>query len=182
VTATHSAAHAGLDHSYPRPVKNLKQAKQSCRVLDQPARTQLAQAMLHDFWKPWARGETPEVAIVTCDPFALALANHMALSDCDHTNTVKRMPSQSRHRSARWASTTPVIRQTFRCFSLESKDARSRSREGSVLCRQRRPRYKRAFRRPPVYFPPFGNDSFKPHLAAAKATASRAFFHYPASL
>jgi len=72
------------------PVKNLKQAKQRLSaVLDQPARTQLAQAMLHDVLEAlgsWAK--RPEVAIVTCDPFALALANQYGFEMIvDHTNT-----------------------------------------------------------------------------------------------
>ncbi len=60
------------------PVKNLSSAKQRlAAVLDQPARTALAQAMLHDVlsrrcddWK-----NRPPVAVVTSDPFAVKLAD-----------------------------------------------------------------------------------------------------------
>ena len=58
------------------PVKNLSSAKQRlAAVLDQPSRTALAQAMLHDVfaalhdWK-----NRPQVAVVTSDPFAVKLA------------------------------------------------------------------------------------------------------------
>ena len=58
------------------PVKNLSSAKQRlASVLDQPSRTALAQAMLHDVlttlhtWK-----ERPPVAVVTSEPYAVELA------------------------------------------------------------------------------------------------------------
>ena len=58
------------------PVKNLSAAKQRlAAVLDQPSRTALAQAMLHDVlsalhgWK-----NRPPVAVVTSDPYAVKLA------------------------------------------------------------------------------------------------------------
>jgi 2-phospho-L-lactate/phosphoenolpyruvate guanylyltransferase len=58
------------------PVKNLSSAKQRlAAVLDQPSRTALAQAMLHDVlatlhnWK-----DRPAVAVVTSDPYAIRLA------------------------------------------------------------------------------------------------------------
>jgi len=58
------------------PVKSLANAKQRlASVLDQPTRTQLAQAMLFDVLEAlgtWAN--RPEVSIVTSDPFALELA------------------------------------------------------------------------------------------------------------
>ena len=58
------------------PVKNLSAAKQRlAAVLDQPARTELAQAMLHDVVAAvaaWPR--RPACALVTSDPFALELA------------------------------------------------------------------------------------------------------------
>jgi len=57
------------------PVKNLSSAKQRlASVLDQPARTALAHAMLHDVltalhrWK-----DRPPLALVTSDPYAVKL-------------------------------------------------------------------------------------------------------------
>jgi 2-phospho-L-lactate guanylyltransferase len=62
------------------PVKNLSGAKQRlASLLDQPSRTELAQAMLHDVlsaladWSATSQ-ERPDVAVVTSDPFALELA------------------------------------------------------------------------------------------------------------
>ena len=59
------------------PVKNLSGAKQRlAAILDQPARTKLAQAMLSDVLEVLAAWtHRPEVGIVTSDPFALQLAN-----------------------------------------------------------------------------------------------------------
>ena len=58
------------------PVKNLSVAKQRLSsILDQRARTQLAQAMLHDVLEAVASWQyRPGVGIVTCDSFALGLA------------------------------------------------------------------------------------------------------------
>ena len=59
------------------PGKNLAGAKQRlAAILDQPARTELAQAMLLDVLGTLAAWHArPEVGIVTSDPFALQLAN-----------------------------------------------------------------------------------------------------------
>ena len=58
------------------PVKNLSAAKQRlAALLDQPMRTELAQAMLHDVvatLAAWPR--RPPCALVTSDPFAVELA------------------------------------------------------------------------------------------------------------
>lgn len=59
------------------PVKNLSVAKQRLAArLDQPTRTELAQAMLLDVLETLATWpHRPEVGIVTSDPFALELAH-----------------------------------------------------------------------------------------------------------
>ncbi|MGD0271297.1 MAG: hypothetical protein ABSB14_19670, partial [Candidatus Sulfotelmatobacter sp.] len=58
------------------PVKNLSAAKQRlAAVLDQPARTELAQAMLQDVVAAIAAWpQRPSCALVTGDPFALEVA------------------------------------------------------------------------------------------------------------
>src|SRR5947209_5955798 len=58
------------------PVKNLDTAKQRlASVLDQPARTALAQVMLQDVLARLAEWtQRPAVAVVTSDPFAVELA------------------------------------------------------------------------------------------------------------
>jgi len=71
------------------PVKNLSQAKQRlASVLSQPARTELAQAMLLDVLETldkWV--ERPAVSIVTSDPFALELARQFSFETiADTTN------------------------------------------------------------------------------------------------
>ena len=59
------------------PVKNLSGAKQRlAAILDRPARTELAQAMLLDVLETVANcAHRSEVGIVTSDPFALQLAH-----------------------------------------------------------------------------------------------------------
>ena len=72
------------------PVKNLKQAKQRlASVLDQAARTELAQAMLHDVLEVLASWQSrPDVAIVSCDSFALSLASTYGFEIiADHKNS-----------------------------------------------------------------------------------------------
>ena len=58
------------------PIKNTSGAKQRlASVLDQPSRTRLAQAMLHDVLSAlhdWS--DCPRVGLVTGDPFAIQLA------------------------------------------------------------------------------------------------------------
>jgi 2-phospho-L-lactate guanylyltransferase len=72
------------------PVKDLKSAKQRlAAVLDQPARTQLAQAMLEDVLEVLAAWSGhPPVALVTRDSFALQLASRFDFEIIvDHANT-----------------------------------------------------------------------------------------------
>ena len=71
------------------PVKSLANAKQRlASVLDQSARTKLAQAMLFDVLETlgtWV--SRPEVSIVTSDPFALDLARRFEFQIiADNTN------------------------------------------------------------------------------------------------
>ena len=71
------------------PVKNLAGAKQRlAAVLDQPARTELAQAMLLDVLETLAHwAHRPDVGIVTSDPFALELADRFHFTViADHAN------------------------------------------------------------------------------------------------
>ena len=79
------------------PVKNLSAAKQRlAAVLDQPARTGLAQAMLHDVvaaLAAWPR--RPDCALVTSDPFALELARSM-ISKSFPTPRIQAKPAPSK--------------------------------------------------------------------------------------
>ena len=90
------------------PIKNTSSAKQRlASVLDQPSRTQLAQAMLYDVltalhtWK-----NRPAVGIVTSDPYAVRLAGEYGfeiISDPDNpgeTGAIEMANSMSRDCSA----------------------------------------------------------------------------------
>jgi len=136
------------------PVKNLKQAKQRLApALDQAARTELAQAMLHDVLEvlgSWPG--RPEVAIVSCDPLALSLANTYGFEVID-------------------TLVIPADIPLIQGWELQSiMDAAPAT--GSLLVPAGDGRGTNAvLRRPAALFPlHFGNDSFKPHLAAAQAT------------
>jgi len=161
------------------PVKDLKHAKQRlAAVLEQASRTLLAQAMLHDVLQTlgsWAN--RPEVAIVSCDPFAMALANQYGFEViADHANTSETdaIAMATRVCQIRGLDNTLVIPADIpliQAWELE-KIFESAPPEGSVLVPAGDGRgTNAAFRRPGDLFPlRFGNDIFKPHLAAAQAT------------
>ena len=160
------------------PVKNLKQAKQRLApALDQAARTELAQAMLHDVLdvlSSWPG--RPEVAIVSCDPFALSLANtHGFEVIADHKNSGEpdAIEVATRVCEMRGLDTLviPADIPLIQAWELQAiMDAAPAI--GSVLVPAGDGRGTNAvLRRPAALFPlRFGNDSFKPHLAAARAT------------
>lgn len=161
------------------PVKNLDQAKQRLApVLDQASRTMLAQAMLHDVLEVLGAWQhRPEVAVVTCDPFAMTLANRYGFEViADHANsgetdaiTIATHVCQTR--GIDHTLVIPADIPLVEAWELE-KILEAAPSEGSVLVPAGDRRgTNAAFRRPAGLFPlRFGNDSFKPHLAAAKAT------------
>jgi 2-phospho-L-lactate guanylyltransferase len=161
------------------PVKNLSAAKQRlAAVLDQPSRTRLAQAMLHDVlsmlhgWK-----SHPEIALVTSDPYAAELANEFGfetIPDPDNPGETGAIEMATRVCVKRGVESTLVIPADIpltQAWELEAilKQAPA---EGCVLAPASDGRGTNAvFRRPADLFPlRFGNDSFKPHHAAAQAT------------
>lgn len=160
------------------PVKNLKQAKQRLApALDQAARTELAQAMLHDVLEvlnSWPG--RPEVAIVSCDSFALSLANTYGFEViADHKNSgeTDAIEMATRVCEMRGLDTLviPADIPLIQAWELQAIiDAAPAI--GSVLVPAGDGRGTNAvLRRPAALFPlRFGNDSFKPHLAAAQAT------------
>jgi 2-phospho-L-lactate guanylyltransferase len=161
------------------PVKNLSAAKQRlAAVLDQPARTELAQAMLHDVVAAvaaWPR--RPAAALVTSDPFAIDLArkyNFEIIPDPANPGETGAIEMATRLCVSRGIDSTLVIPADIplvQASELEEILARAPD-EGSVLVPAGDGRgTNAAFRRPADLFPLcFGNDSFKPHLAAAQAT------------
>jgi 2-phospho-L-lactate guanylyltransferase len=161
------------------PVKNLSAAKQRlAAVLDQSARTELARAMLHDVvatLAAWTR--RPACALVTGDPFAVDLARQYdfeIIPDPANPGETGSIEMATRLCVSRGIESTLVIPADIpliQASELELILAQAPD-EGSVLAPAADGRgTNAAFRRPANLFPlRFGNDSFKPHLAAAQAT------------
>ena len=161
------------------PVKNLAAAKQRLSgVLDQPSRTRLAQAMLQDVlaavhgWK-----DRPQVALVTSDPFAAGAAQEYGfeiIADPDNPGETGAIEMATRVCVERGAESTLVIPADIPLIeSWELEEIMKHAPDqGSVLVPAGDGRgTNAAFRRPADLFPlRFGNDSFKPHHAAAQAT------------
>jgi 2-phospho-L-lactate/phosphoenolpyruvate guanylyltransferase len=161
------------------PAKNLSAAKQRLAgVLDQPSRTRLAQAMLHDVlatlhdWR-----ERPPVAVVTSDPYAMSMAKEFKLEiipDPENPGETGAIEMATRICVERGVESTLVIPADIpllQSWELE-RILEHAPPEGSVLVPAGDGRgTNAAFRRPANLFPlRFGNDSFEPHHAAAQAT------------
>lgn len=161
------------------PVKNSSSAKQRlAAILDQPSRTALAQAMLHDVlgalhgWR-----DRPGVAVVTSDPFAVNLANEYGfevIPDPDNPGETGAIELATRvciERGEGWTLVIPGDIPLVQAWEVE-EILKQAPAEGSVLVPAGDGRgTNAAFRRPAGLFPlRFGNDSFKPHHAAARAT------------
>ena len=161
------------------PVKNLSSAKQRlAAVLDQLARTELAQAMLHDVLTAlhdWTN--RTQVAVVSSDPYVVRLAREYAfevIPDPENPGETGAIEMATRICVESGAESTLVIPADIpliRSWELE-EILQNAPAEGSVLVPAADGRgTNAAFRRPANLFPlRFGNDSFKPHLAAAQAT------------
>lgn len=161
------------------PVKNLSAAKQRlAAVLEQSARTELAQAMLYDVLTAvHDLADRPPVAIVTSDPYAVKLAGQYGfevIADPENPGETGAVEMATRVCMERGAESTLVIPADIpliRASELAEILKRAPD-EGSVLVPAGDGRgTNAAFRRPADLFPlRFGNDSFKPHHAAAQAT------------
>lgn len=161
------------------PVKNLAQAKQRlAAMLDQKARTDLAQAMLHDVLdalRPLRTRVT--VALVTSDHFAVALARQGGFeiitdaANPGETGAIEMASAECVKRGAEWNLVLPADIPLIETWEVERiLDAAPAA--GTVLVPAGDGRGTNAvLRRPAQLFPlRFGNDSFQPHLAAARAT------------
>lgn len=159
------------------PVKNLANAKQRlAAVLDQSTRTELAHAMLADVVDAVSGCEV-EVALVTSDPFALGLAaqhGFEAIRDDSNRSETDAIEMATRVCEERGIGSSlvipadiPLIEASDIQMIYEHAPAR-----GSVLVPAADKRgTNAALRSPAALFPlRFGNDSFVPHRAAAKAT------------
>lgn len=163
------------------PVKNLSAAKQRlASVLDQEARTQLAQAMLQDVLTAvTVAAERAQIALVTSDPFAIELARNLQLQvirDAQNHSETDAIEMATKACVADGVEETLVIPADIPLINsteIEQILAKAPPR-GSVLVPAADGRGTNAIlRRPADHFPlRFGNDSFKPHRAAAEATGS----------
>jgi 2-phospho-L-lactate guanylyltransferase len=161
------------------PVKNLSGAKQRlASLLDQATRTELAQTMLLDVLETLASwAHRPNVALVTSDPFASAQARYFGfevIPDPASRSETEAIEMATRICEARGLDFTLVVPGDVPLVQLGEleKILQAAPDQGAVLA----PAFdgrgtNAAFRRPAALFPlRFGNDSFKPHLAAARAT------------
>jgi 2-phospho-L-lactate guanylyltransferase len=161
------------------PVKNLSGAKQRlASILDQPARTKLAQAMLEDVasaihgWK-----NRPPVAFVSSDPYAVNLASKYRFevipdpANPGETGAIEMATRVCLERGAGFTLVIPADIPLIQAWEL-GEIVKQAPTEGSVLVPAGDGRGTNAvLRRPADLFPlRFGNDSFKPHHAAAQAT------------
>jgi len=161
------------------PIKNLKQAKQRlASVLEQRERTELAQAMLQDVAEALvAWPERPEVGIVSCDSFALSLAckyGFEVIADHRNTGETDAIELATRVCESRGLDTLVIPADIPLIQPWELRAIYDAAPEvGTVLVPAGDGRgTNAALRRPAALFPlRFGNDSYKPHLAAAQATA-----------
>jgi 2-phospho-L-lactate guanylyltransferase len=161
------------------PVKNLANAKQRLSsVLGPEARQELAQAMCADVLETLAHWQRrPPVTVVTSDPFAGDLA---ARFDFDvmpddlnpgETGAIEMATVLCRDRGVDHTLVIPADIPLMEAFELD-RIVEAAPQAGAVLVPDAAGRgTNAAFRSPADLFPlRFGNDSFLPHRAAAKAT------------
>ena len=161
------------------PVKNLGSAKQRLAdALDQATRTKLAQTMLFDVLDGVnSLRDRPEVALVTSDDFATHLAKQFGfdvIADESNLGETAAIAMATELCESRGVESTLVIPGDIPLVTAGELEQilHAAPAEGSVLVPAADGRgTNAAFRRPAGLFPlRFGNDSFKPHLAAARAT------------
>jgi 2-phospho-L-lactate guanylyltransferase len=161
------------------PVKNLSSAKQRlASILDQPARTQLAQAMLHDVLSALHQWQgRPTITLVTSDPFAVELAREYKFEvipdskNPGETGAIEMATRICEEKGVEYSLVIPADIPLIQAWEFE-EILKQAPKEGSVLVPAADGRgTNAAFRHPAGLFPlRFGNDSFKPHRAAAQAT------------
>jgi 2-phospho-L-lactate guanylyltransferase len=161
------------------PVKNLDNAKQRlASLLDQPTRTELAQAMLFDVLDAVSQCKAgAEVALVTTDGFAIKLARHFSfqvIRDYANSGETDAIAMATQFCESNGIDSTLVIPADIPLVQAPELDQilDAAPAEGSVIVPAADGRGTNAImRRPAALFPLcFGTDSFKPHVAAARAT------------
>ena len=159
------------------PVKDLSNAKQRLSsVLDQSSRTELAKAMLCDVLEAVAQ-VAASVSVVTSDPYALSAAQEFGfqiIPDIRNHSETDAIETATQVCLSRGVPNTLVIPADIPLIQGSELRAifQAAPDEGAVLVPAADGRGTNAvFRSPANLFPlRFGNDSFKPHLAAAQAT------------
>jgi 2-phospho-L-lactate guanylyltransferase len=161
------------------PVKNLAAAKQRLSsILSPEERFALAQALCEDVLQALARWHRrPAVAVVTSDSFArdLAARCHFEVIPDDlnsgETSAIEMATALCRERGADSTLVVPADIPLLDASDLQ-KILDCAPAGGAVLVPDAAGRgTNAAWRSPSDLFPlRFGNDSFLPHLAAAKAT------------
>lgn len=164
------------------PVKNLASAKRRLSsVLSPEERGELARAMCEDVLETLARWQgRPEVAVVTSDPFATELAlrfDFQAIADelnPGETGAIEMATAVCQERGARSTLVIPADIPLIEASELQ-QIMNAAEGAGAVLVPDEAGRGTNAALRCPADLFPlrFGNDSFLPHLAAARATGLR---------
>jgi 2-phospho-L-lactate guanylyltransferase len=161
------------------PIKNLANAKQRlASILDQRTRTKLAQAMLLDVLSAVSQSKSRiQVGLVTNDPYAVEVARQFSFQvilDNANSGETDAIAMATRFCEANGIDSTLVIPGDIPTIQPSELDQilDAAPNEGSVIVPAGDGRGTNAIlRRPAGLFPlRFGNDSFKPHLAAARAT------------
>lgn len=159
------------------PVKNLVNAKQRLSlVLNQPERTELAHAMLWDVLTAVSACGM-SISLVTGDAHALELAQEFrceVIADSFNPGETGAIEMATHICESRGIETTLVIPADIPLVQTEeiNQIIAAAPDQGSVIVPASDGRGTNAIlRRPAKLFPlRFGNDSFQPHLAAARAT------------
>jgi 2-phospho-L-lactate/phosphoenolpyruvate guanylyltransferase len=164
------------------PIKNTSLAKQRlASVLDRPSRTKLAQAMLWDVLTALHKWQTQsqhaaQIAIVTSDSYAMEVAceyRFEIIPDPENPGETGAIEMATQVCVERGVGSTLVIPADIPLIEPWELDeiVKHAPSEGSVLVPASDGRgTNAAFRRPANLFQlRFGNDSFKPHHAAAQA-------------
>ncbi len=161
------------------PVKDMSGAKQRlARVLTQEQRTSLARTMLKDVCAALAEVQPrAAVSIVTSDRFASALARHYGFEiivddqNLGESEAIAMATAEAEKRGARFTLVLPGDIPLLRASEVEIVLS-AMPQQGSVLVPAADGRGTNAvLRSPGALFPlRFGNDSFLPHHASARAT------------
>jgi len=161
------------------PVKNLNGAKQRLASMLTPhQRTELARAMIKDVCHALSEvPNRPAVALVTSDEYAIRLARQCGfetIQDDENLGETEAIEMATQHAEKRGADFTLVIPGDIPLVTAEEIAAvlAAAPEQGTVLVPAADGRGTNAILRRPAGLIPcrFGNDSFLPHRAAARAT------------